>query len=314
MRQYCIQLKIQITKNSQFLQHSSSQIFVRKFLILLLLTTICGQIFSCSADASLFEEEEKQGVFTLLTYNVRGIPILAPTGSPDPRIKMALISPLLNNYDIALVQEDFFFHDTIVSKAVHPYKSTPKASPEEYPKHDGLNRFSIFPFTVLKRQAWGACSDDESYDCWVDKGFSVAQTTINKNINIDIYNLHMDAGGTAADISARRRQVEMLLSEIAQRSNENPIIVAGDFNLDIGRRAQDDSLFTRLIEATGLRDVCEIVSCAESMIDKALFRNSTDVKLLPALWKNDSDFVDEAGAKLSDHYAIGVTFNWQVVK
>jgi hypothetical protein len=59
----------------------------------------------------------------LLSYNVAGLP--EGISSSHPEHNSPLISPLLNDYDIALLQEDFSYHAQIVSASQHPHVSPP---------------------------------------------------------------------------------------------------------------------------------------------------------------------------------------------
>lgn len=112
-----------------------------------------------------------------LTYNVAGL--TDPISGSEPATNSALISPLLNAYDVVLLQEDwadpfpiegqpiFFYHDEIVSQADHPYRSEPAPHPygtdlRRAPKgpplvSDGLNRLSRFPLGPLTREMWRSC-------------------------------------------------------------------------------------------------------------------------------------------------------------
>ncbi|MEY4544995.1 MAG: hypothetical protein RL685_1190, partial [Pseudomonadota bacterium] len=83
------------------------------------------------------------GRFSVLTYNVAGLPELV-SGS-DPEINTSLISPLLNHYDVALVQEDFSYHSLLDSRSQHAYRSEPMHSSLAL-MHDGLNWFSRYAF------------------------------------------------------------------------------------------------------------------------------------------------------------------------
>src|SRR3954464_1761273 len=52
------------------------------------------------------------GQFRLLTYNVAGLPqVVSPS---TPRQNIPLVSPLLNAYDVVLVQEDFSYHELLL--------------------------------------------------------------------------------------------------------------------------------------------------------------------------------------------------------
>src|SRR3989339_1872987 len=63
------------------------------------------------------------GQFKVLTYNVAGLP---PGISQSSTLKnMSQISTHLNQYDIALVQEDFFFHSLLSNHTHPPYQTKP---------------------------------------------------------------------------------------------------------------------------------------------------------------------------------------------
>ena len=121
------------------------------------------------------------GEFTALSYNVAGLP--EALGGEEPGRHSPKISPLLNDYDLVLLQEswkdDFhglgeqqpplapvldqwplpFYHHLIVADADHPYRSTPADHPygtdlRRVPHGptliaDGLNRLSRFPFRAI---------------------------------------------------------------------------------------------------------------------------------------------------------------------
>src|SRR5688500_16876233 len=69
----------------------------------------------------------RKGTFTALTYNVVGLP-QAISGS-DPETNSPLIGPLLNAYDLVLLQEDWAdpvpgvniaYHEEVTAEAKHP--------------------------------------------------------------------------------------------------------------------------------------------------------------------------------------------------
>ena len=110
----------------------------------------------------------KQGRFTLLTYNVAGLPQLV---SPSwPAVNVPLISPLLNLYDVALVQEDFSYHAELERHANHPYRTeSMRQSLALMP--DGLNQFSRFPIAWTHRVRWNKCNGyfDDASDCLAER-------------------------------------------------------------------------------------------------------------------------------------------------
>jgi hypothetical protein len=102
------------------------------------------------------------GELSALAYNVAGLP--EGLSGSSPATNMPYISPLLNDYDLVLVQEDWLtppnppfglrvYHDLLAAQARHPFHSTPAPSPlgmnPARPSallSDGLNEFSNFEF------------------------------------------------------------------------------------------------------------------------------------------------------------------------
>ena len=263
--------------------------------------------------ADTVEEEITGGEFLLLIYNVAGLPDWI-SGS-NPAVNTPLISPLLNGYDIALVQEDFWYHDLLITDAEHPYKSDPMvADPTLTNMGDGLNRFSIFPFGALTREAWEECNGlvGEANDCLTPKGFSVAVTDLGGGADVHVYNLHMDAGGSAGDIAAREAQLIQLAGAIAARSAGAALIVAGDTNLNDGR-PQDMENLAWFLGETGLADVCRTLDCGDDRIDRIMLRSSSSVTLAPLTWYLPDEFVDSGEGDLSDHEPVAATLRWERV-
>lgn len=132
----------------------------------------------------------ESGTFTALTYNVAGLP--EPLSGSEPATNSPLISPLLNDYDLVLLQEDWAdplvqarqaglvpesvprlgYHDLVVAAATHTYRSQaarplPTPSLTRFPtgpalSADGLNRLSDFPFGPLQRVMWDECHGELS--------------------------------------------------------------------------------------------------------------------------------------------------------
>jgi endonuclease/exonuclease/phosphatase family metal-dependent hydrolase len=260
------------------------------------------------AENSPIPTEGTSGEFTLLTYNVAGLPQgISPS---NPKKNIPIISPKLNKFDIALVQEDFVYHEELKSKANHLYQSQTQIDCLPHFITDGLNRFSKFPFTELYRKAWETCSNDKGNDCLAAKGFTLAKTEIAPGVFIDIYNLHLDSGGSPNDTEARRSQVAQLLKAISIHSLGNAVIIAGDLNLNTTYRPNDVEIFKTLLTSAGLTDVCRSLSCGTELVDRVLFRNSNSLTLKAVSWELDENFVDVVGQHLSDHSAVSVRFKW----
>ena len=269
------------------------------------------------------------GSFRGLSYNVAGLP--AGISSSEPDINTPLISPLLNGYDLVLVQESWqtpdpnpldptrVYHELLAADANHLYKSIPAPQPlgtdptrETALLSDGLNRFSRYPFTPVVRETWNGCHDTAA-DCLAMKGFSFARTTIAPGVEIDVYNLHMEAGGDAEDDVLRDEGMTQLITAILANSVGRAVIVGGDFNLHTNGEP-DSSTYQRLIDEAGMIDVCATLGCPEpGRIDKFAFRSGDTVSLRPISWKFDTDvFVRDDGEPLSDHEPLAVTYVWEL--
>lgn len=273
------------------------------------LTSLAFGLLTACGGSSPTQAGGASGTFSLLTYNVAGLPQgISPS---NPEANMPVISGLLNHYDIALVQEDFFYHEELQASARHQQQSPPKASKADFQASDGLNRFSNLPFARFARHEWQACSNASGSDCLAAKGFSVATAKLADGLEIDIYNVHLDAGGKADDLQARAQQITQLLQMIGARSSGKAVVVAGDTNLDLTRRPGDRTLFETLTATAGLVDVCQLQECASELVDRVMFRGSDKLKLSATSWQMDPRFVDANGQKLSDHFAIGVEFEWE---
>ncbi len=270
------------------------------------------------------------GEFLALSYNVAGLPD-SLSGS-IPSLYTPIISPLLNGYDLVLVQESWqtpdpnplaplrVYHELLVADADHPYKSDPAPAPLGTDPNrpsalvsDGLNRFSQFPFDPVIREAWQGCFGelDNGADCLAQKGFSVAHTTLAAGVTLDIYNLHMEAGNGPEDEQVRDDGVTLLSEFLNAFSAGEAVIVGGDFNLHSDEEP-DSTQFQRLLSETGLTDVCDFLGCPEpGRIDKFLFRSNDSLTLTPSSWNFETDvFVTDDGQPLSDHEALAVRFEW----
>lgn len=303
-----------------------SRVSVGTLVILALVAILAA---SCSSDSSKSSSDGagtgasgREVEFELLTYNVAGLPEVL-SGS-EPSVNTELIGPLLNDYDVVLVQESWrtpddnptdlrTYHEILEAASTHEQQSVPLPAPlgtePDRPTaqlSDGLNRFSDFAFEPVVRRRWTTCGE-ASADCLSLKGFSVARTTLASGLEVDIYNLHMDAGGE--DSAVRAENVAELSAFIVEESAGRAVIVGGDFNLHIDEEP-DATQFADLLVATGLADVCTDLDCDEpNRIDKVLFRSDGGVTLEPIGWMAEIDaFTRADGEPLSDHDAIAVTF------
>lgn len=276
----------------------------------------------------------RTGTLSMLTYNVAGLPEGLSGSNPD--INTPLISPKLNAYDLVVVQEDWvdpvppipgfnFNHDALISAVDHPYLSTPATPPlgtvPDRPTAlvaDGLNQLSRFPFGELTRVRWVNCfggadtSDGGAGDCLSLKGFTMSRVTLADGVEVDLYNLHAEAGSTPLDVQYSAEDYQQLAAFILAESAGRPILIGGDWNLHTDEDV-DGAVFDEFLAATGITDTCEVVDCGADAdeIDKIGFRSGGGVTLTALDHRFERDvFVRDGDIPLSDHDALRVTIRW----
>ncbi|MBN2158738.1 MAG: endonuclease [Spirochaetes bacterium] len=285
---------------------------MKKIIFAGLVVWLIGCITACTAGAPAYEKVTGENEFSVLTYNVAGLP--EGLSSSHPQTNMPLIAPKLNNFDIVLVQEDFAYHINLQTGDDHPYETE-----HDYfhgTLGDGLNAFSYCPFTDFERITWDACNGylDAASDCLTPKGFTFARHEIADGVFVDIYDLHMDAGSAEGDLEAREIGMTQLINYVLANSAGNAVLIGGDWNL--GGSAADVAQLERILNDAHMTDSCRYLACGqESRIDRILFRSSDGVILTPTEYAVETElFKDEDGNQLSDHEAVSVLFKWQVVE
>ena len=277
-----------------------SKLSCNRLCLLPLVVVLCA----CGSDLAT-------GSFDALTYNVAGLP--QGLSKSDPENNTPQISPLLNTYDLVLVQEDFSYHSELLSRASFPFRSEPKEGFTAF-VNDGLNRLAEFSWVDFERVQWVECFGDAntgSGDCLAEKGFTWARMEPSEGVFIDIYNHHADAGGGPEDMAAREAGYTQLIEFIKTKSVGRAVIVAGDTNLH-RTKPVDLALIDKLVEQVQVVDSCLDLGCPdEDRIDRFFYRSSDDLELTPSNWRVADEFVDPDGNALSDHKAVNVTFDWE---
>ena len=291
--------------------------------------TIAIAVFmaSCTDGSDIAPGAVLSGELLALTYNVAGLP--QPLSGSNPEQNMPIISPLLNGYDLVLVQEDWetpepntiaplrVYHDILVADALHPYQSDSAPLPVGMNPvrpsalvSDGLNRLSQFPFGQVVRQGWSDC-DNNSGDCLAMKGFSVARTELSPGVCVDVYNVHGEAGNNEGDRAIKAVNTQELIDFMTIFSADRAVILGGDFNLRLRREADAENL-ALLVQETGVTNACAALGIIdEEAIDKFFFRSNWSLELHPTSCGFENDvFVTDSGEPLSDHDALAVGFVW----
>ncbi|MGW3562975.1 jacalin-like lectin [Streptomyces sp. NPDC000941] len=276
-----------------------------------------------SAAANVPTAAPDSGSFNVLSYNVAGLPEGLSSGHPEKNTP--LISPRLGPYDLVNVQEDFNYHAALYAADDHAYRTPTSGG---VPFGDGLNTLSDLPYDDFERVKWATCNGT---DCLTPKGFTLARARLAEGVYVDLYNVHTNAGTTAADLAARRANITQLSDFIAANSAGNAVIVMGDTNTRY-TRAEDN--IRDLTGRNGLTDawvqlirggsappagsdalVCDpdhVTNTCE-VVDKVLYRAGPLLTLTATRYNNEHpDFLDAAGEPLSDHYPHTVDFSWKL--
>ena len=301
------------------------------------------EVTTTSADDG--EGDGASGEIDVLSYNVAGLPQEISTENPETNIP--LISPLLEPFDIVLTQEDFDwwgdavatldavnYHDRLRADVTYEFQSTPHPGPDAVEllpadrpaplSGDGLGIMSRYPIDERARVPWIGCfggadtSDGGAGDCLAMKGFSLTVVTLADGVEVHVYNLHGEAGGSQADQALQADDFAQLADFIEANSAGAAIILGGDTNLHTETEHPDASggaditIWEDFLAAAGLTDACDATGCAEtSRIDKIAFRSGegVDIEVLTHQFLGD-EFVDASGEDLSDHEPLQVTFRW----
>ncbi|EEB93193.1 hypothetical protein MPER_08188, partial [Moniliophthora perniciosa FA553] len=137
------------------------------------------------------------GSFSVLTYNVAGLPELLSSGNPE--VNTPLISAKLAPYNHINVQEDFNYHAALYASDHHAYRTPTSGG---VPFGSGLNTLSDFPYIDFERITWSKCNPNNG-DCLTPKGFTFMRVRVADGVLVDFYNLHTDAGSDPGDRDAR---------------------------------------------------------------------------------------------------------------
>jgi len=273
------------------------------------------------------------GALSVLTYNVAGLP--QELSGSSPATNTVQISPRLNAYDLAAVQEDFVFHDDLISQTTHPHvtpKDTSSRPPFAFGLGDGLNRFSRSPFAGFTRATWSRCFGELDFgsDCLTPKGLSFARHEVAPGVFVDVYNLHADAGGDPGSVAARQSNLRQLADAIGAWSAGRAVIVLGDTN---SRYTRGEDILPEFLATTDLTDVwielahggvlpgvgealrdCDVDASQGGceVVDKIFYRSGGGVELTALDYAVPLDWVDAEGEQLSDHLPVAATFGVQV--
>ena len=264
------------------------------------------------------------GNFSVLTYNVAGLPEILSSASTPRDVSSAQIGNLINSWSIVHVQEDFNYHAYLYDNGnAHPYRSSTSGG---VPFGDGLNSLSYFPFTDFTRIKWNKLINENAL---IPKGFTFSRVRMAEGVYIDFYNLHTNAESDEASIAARADNLLQISNYIATVSKGNAIVVMGDMN---ARYTRDNNL-RLLTNVNGLTDpwitlirngntpnlgepdiACAFPNITNNceIVDKIFYRSNKYIQLTPSNYNVVNTFVNAQGQQLSDHMPLSVNFSYSL--
>ncbi len=299
------------------------RVFMPAALGLLLATALLPAVRPSLAAPAMAPVAVTSGTFSVLTYNVAGLPEGLSGGNPSRNTTP--IGQRLPAYDIVHVQEDFNYHADLYAADTHPHR-TPTSGGAGL--GDGLNTVSDFPYADFTRVRWSSCNGT---DCLTPKGFTWSRIRLAEGVHVDFYNVHTNAGTSDADLAARRANITQLSQYVAANSAGNAVIVMGDTNTRYTRTGDN---IRDLVSANGLTDawvrqerggvppaagspalVCDENNVTDSceVVDKILYRGNLFISLSLTRYQNENEaFLDGDGEPLSDHYPMAAWFSWSL--
>lgn len=170
-------------------------------------------------------------------------------------------------------------------------------------------------------------------DCLTPKGFTKQTIVLSPGAaEVDVYDLHTDAGDDSGDHTARHANLAQLTTYIQAHSANRAVIVLGDTN---SRYTNAVDGLADFVHANGLTDPwiklhrngvepaagTTALACADESgkdntcetVDKIFYRGSASLKLNVTDWRYAaSDFSGQDGKLLSDHAPVLATFQWTV--
>ncbi|MFJ9630745.1 jacalin-like lectin [Streptomyces sp. NPDC101175] len=297
--------------------------------ILACLATAAAALGGLTVAAATPAAAATSGSFSVLTYNVAGLPSSLSSASTPRDTSTTAIGTRIAPYDIVNVQEDFNYHAYLYSTDTHPYRTATSGGAGI---GSGLNTVSNYAWDGddFERVRWNSCQID-SGDCLTPKGFTFMRERLSEGVYVDFYNLHTNAGTNDGDEASRADNLSQLTTFIQSHSAGNAVVVMGDTNTRYTRSADTIAEFGA---ANGLTDAwvqlvrggvapakgSDALVCDQSgatvpntceVVDKVLYRSSRLVTLNATSYNNEhAKFLTDDGLMLSDHDPITVGFTW----
>ena len=273
-----------------------------------------------------YEEKENQqdeGSFTVLSYNIAGLWDIISESHPKKYIKQ--ISSKLNSYDVVNIQENFAYNNELNSQLTFKYKTEFTGN---VPLGDGLMTLSKYPLYNYDRVGW---NEIYGIDFATKRGFSFTSIEIKKGYFIDIYNLHCDAFDDKKSIEGRNSNLAQISKYIQGISEGKAVIVYGDTNSLYTHGF--DKVYDLLLKPCNLKDAwvekimdgkypeegpdldVDKLGQKGEVWDKIFYRSGKNVEIDATSFETLlKEFTDEDGNQLSDHYPVTSTISYKLIE
>lgn len=174
---------------------------------------------------------------------------------------------------------------------------------------------------------------NDGADGLINKGFRSYVVRLADGVYVEVYILHMDAEVTEGDLKARDEQLAQLVSTIKSSKTKYPKVVMGDTNCRYTRDYVKEHFIDainadeRFTIADGWIEKCkggiypeygsdalmvgDLGYVEGEIVDKLFYINTTEspYRLVLDEFKIDTDFNNEDGEPLADHYPAVGTFS-----
>lgn len=226
------------------------------------------------ASLDLAQAPALPGDFSVMTYNVKGLPWPVATGREEPlRLigeRLAQMRAAERQPTIVVLQEAFIdeakaigriagYRYRVEGPSVRDDTGTPASRKRTWYRGEtmgsvldsGLVLLSDVPISDIQRQAFpaGSCG---GYDCLAAKGVLMATLTLPGGRKITVATTHLNARGASgvpaddAD-AAYAREADAMRAVLSKRARDVPLIIARDFNR--GQWATRTALLNRAVAA-----------------------------------------------------------------
>lgn len=252
----------------------------------------------------------------VLTYNTHGLPSIFAGDKPQQRFPK--IAALTEQYDLALLQEDFAHHYVLSRNLIKP-TTVKRGMRSDMPPCLICAGSGLTLASNLSWQDWTLAAQFEPFetcsglllglnDCLSQKGFQLLRFDHMGGDRLVVVNTHLDAGHDVSDREARKAQLDQIASLLEQEAAGQALIIAGDLNLD-WQTPEDRAVLIDFRDRLGLTIAVDGRQADPRWehLDYILFRSGDAVRLEVVETGEDQQFQDDAGP-LSDHPALYVNF------